>query len=220
MKDRRIRILFCSFLYDFIKKKLKQIKNIKEWFCSLIREEVKIRTYQFAWLSKLLSVNIMYIFPVRGHSYIHNDLNLCLYGQYLQKIEYIEHLGQCFMVMTECRSNPEPFVVIMPSEIIEDWSKGLAKFFQEHQLPRRSYFAYRDHYNLKGKGCEEMVCNQQLLKASKPTLKSTQIQDVLSLVKFMKPENSQWLQNLLDGIGMDDENNEDDVFSEDEEMDD
>ncbi|KAJ8897294.1 hypothetical protein PR048_002640 [Dryococelus australis] len=85
-----------------------------------------------------------------------------------------------------------------------------------------SYNAVFQPYNLKGKSCEEMVSNKHdlnLLKASRPTLKSTTIQDVLSLMKFMKPENTQWLQNLVDGIRMDDENNEDDVFSEGEEMD-
>ncbi|KAJ8887592.1 hypothetical protein PR048_013809 [Dryococelus australis] len=66
-----------------------------------------------------------------------------------------------------------------------------------------------------------MVCNKHnlnLLKASRPTLKSNKIQDVLSLMKLMKPEDEQWLQNLVDGIRMDDENHEDDIVSEGEEM--
>ncbi|KAJ8884789.1 hypothetical protein PR048_010985 [Dryococelus australis] len=43
------------------------------------------------WLSKLLSVNITHLFPVRGHSHNQNDRNFGLYSQFLKKIECIEH---------------------------------------------------------------------------------------------------------------------------------
>ncbi|KAJ8886457.1 hypothetical protein PR048_012668 [Dryococelus australis] len=88
-------------------------------------------------------------------------------------------------------------------------------------MESESYNAIFQLYILKGKGCEEMVCNKHylnLLKGCRPILKSTKIQDVLSLMKSMKPKNAQWLQNLVDSIWMDGENNEDDVFSAGEEM--
>ncbi|KAJ8884788.1 hypothetical protein PR048_010984 [Dryococelus australis] len=133
--------------------------------------------------------------------------------------------------MAECRSNPEPFEVIMASEMIADWSKGLAKFFSRTPTARKKPFRIQKcvvlkfNYGIRIKQycfpALGIVCNKHdlnLLKASRPILKSTTIQDALSLMKFVKPENAQWLQNLMDSIRMDDENNEDDVFSEGEEI--
>ncbi|KAJ8887593.1 hypothetical protein PR048_013810 [Dryococelus australis] len=102
----------CLFLYDFIKKKMEQMKNIKKLVllsdsCGGQNKNIKVVKF-CAWLSKLLSVNIIHIFPVRGHSYNQNDRNFGLYCQVMKKIECIENPDQYFKVMAECRSNPEP----------------------------------------------------------------------------------------------------------------
>ncbi|KAJ8879836.1 hypothetical protein PR048_020453 [Dryococelus australis] len=96
--------------------------------------------------------------------------------------------------MVERRSNPEPFEVIMASKMIKDWNKGLAKCFSRTPTAKKKAFCIQK-YVILNKVCEGMVCNKHnlnLLKASRPAL------------KCMKPKNAQWLQNLVDGIRMDD----------------
>ncbi|KAJ8893505.1 hypothetical protein PR048_006103 [Dryococelus australis] len=108
----------------------------------------------------------------------------------------------------------------MPYEMIEDWSKGLANFFFKNTNCEKEALSHAEmcYLEVHARFIYGIRHYLNLLKAPRPKLKSTKIQDVLSLMKFMKPENAQWLQNLVDAIRMDDENNEDDVFSEDEEM--
>ncbi|KAJ8891839.1 hypothetical protein PR048_004393 [Dryococelus australis] len=50
----------------------------------------------FAWLSKLLFVNTIHIFPVRGHYHNQSNRNFSLYDLVLKKIECIEHPDQYF----------------------------------------------------------------------------------------------------------------------------
>ncbi|KAJ8881300.1 hypothetical protein PR048_017781 [Dryococelus australis] len=166
----------CSFIYNFIKKnKQERTKNILKMGQNKNTTVVKF----CAWLSKLLSVNIMHIFP--------NDRNLGLYGQVLKKIECIEHPDQYLKVMAECRSNPDPLKTTAKKKPFRIQKCVILKYMPGSFVASELYSAVFQPYNLKGKGCEEMFCNKHdlnLLKASRPTLKSTKIQDVLSFKIF------------------------------------
>ncbi|KAJ8876190.1 hypothetical protein PR048_024099 [Dryococelus australis] len=88
------------------------------------------------WLSKLLSPNIMRIFPLCGHSYNQNNLK--------KKSNALSSLANILRTPT---TKNKPFHI---------QKCVILKYMPGSFMATESYNAVFQHYNLKGKGCEEM----------------------------------------------------------------
>lgn len=226
----------CSFLFHFIQKKLTTMKNVKKITLlsdSCGGQNKNITVVRFcAWVSKVYKVNITHLFPVRGHSYNQCDRNFGLYGTLLKRVETIETIEQYFDVMKSSRSNPFPFEVIRAANLIEDWSEGLAPFFLSKPMSKNSVFRIQKYVKISYSSrnvaaseiysdilvqpfsifskilkCVECKDDLNLKKVSPPGLKIAKKNDILSLLKFLAPQNADLLRLVVNNIPSD-ENDE------------
>ena len=215
----------CSFLYDFIEKQMKVFKNVKKAILlsdSCGGQNKNLCVVMFCtWLSKSFGMEVEHIFPVRGHSYNQCDRNFGLYGTLTKRVENIEVPKQYLALMKECRQKPMPFEVLMASHLIKDWSTALKSVF--NKVPQAKGYKFciqkyvRIHYSKNGvvSGSETYTnvyrpfkfINQKvpfleysglnLVNVVQSGVKSAKKTDVLSLTKYLKPENAKWFEDTL-----------------------
>ncbi|CAG4960740.1 unnamed protein product [Colias eurytheme] len=167
---------------------------------------------------------IEHIFPVRGHSYNQCDRNFGRYGILLKSLATIESAEQYLKVMSSARSNPSPFNEATASNrFIEDWNKGLQVFLSmaatatgsnkvwfaiqqyvkvyfnpEGVITMSRFYASPDlNFTFKKNVLPVSKNDLNLKQVETPGVKDVKIRDVLSLTPFMKPENAEWLKQVL-----------------------
>ncbi|XP_063220830.1 uncharacterized protein LOC134530141 [Bacillus rossius redtenbacheri] len=215
----------CSFVYHFTCEKMKSYKNIKNIiFLSDAAggQNKNITVLRFcSWLSQITKVKVTHMFPVRGHSYCQCDRNFGLYGTLLKRLESIETVEDYLTIIKSARNSPSPFQVLMAAHLVEDWSTALEPLFHKVPKSKRSKFSIQKYviltfpttgalavsasynaifepfifsvgFGMKSK--EELY----LKKPARPGLKESKKNDVLSLLKFLKPENAESLKGLLE----------------------
>lgn len=214
----------CSFVYNFITEKLKDFPNIKKivfFSDSCGGQNKNISVVMFStWLAKSLNVTIEHIFPVRGHSYNQCDRNFGMYSILLKSLETIETAEQYTSIMLSARMNPTPFKVEMASFLIEDWHKALQNFLSKTPTNRGNRFSIQQYVKLLYKSDGVITTSRfyasddinfvfkknelpkkkedlGLQRVDRPGIKDVKKRDVLSLTPFMKPENAEWLKQVL-----------------------
>lgn len=213
----------CSFLNHFITEKLQEMPNIKKIVlfsdaCGGQNKNITMVMFS-TWLAKSLNMPIEHIFPVRGHSYNQCDRNFGRYSILLKSLETIETTEQYLNIMSSARSHPSPFKVVMASYLIEDWNKGLQSFLSKLPTGKnrfgiqqyvklefnpegiittsRFYSAPDQKYTYKKNDLPMSKNDLNLRPVEKPGVKDVKVKDVLSLTPFMKPENADWLKQVL-----------------------
>lgn len=215
----------CSFIHHFVIEKLQHLSNIKKIVFlsdSCGGQNKNITVVMFCtWLAKSLNITVEHIFPVRGHSYNQCDRNFGRYSILLKSLETIETAEQYLRVLSSARSNPSPFKVLMASYLIEDWNKGLQSYVSKiptgKQQTRfsiqkyvkleftpegdittsRFYSASDQKYTFKKNNLPVSKDDLNLQQVEKPGVKEVKIKDILSLTPYMKPENAEWLKQVL-----------------------
>lgn len=214
----------CSFIYHFVMEKLKELPNIKKIVlfsdaCGGQNKNITVVMF-FIWLAKSLNIPIEHIFPVRGHSYNQCDRNFGRYSILLKSLETIETVEQYLNIMSSARSNPSPFKVEMAGYLIEDWQKSLQKFLSKTHTAKKNRFGIQQYVKLEFSPAGIITTSRfystpdheyifkkndlpvrkedlNLQPVEKPGVKDVKIKDVLSLTPYMKPENAEWLKQIL-----------------------
>lgn len=78
-----------SFLYDFLSKKVQEMKHLKTIVflsdaCGGQKKNL-LMTYFGLWFAKKSSVDILHLYPVRGHSFCQCDRNFGVYKNAIKK---------------------------------------------------------------------------------------------------------------------------------------
>jgi hypothetical protein len=213
----------CSFVYDFLVKKLKEFPNLKKVVflsdsCGGQNQNITVVMFT-TWLSKNLNVTIEHIFPVRGHSYNQCDRNFGRYSIVLKKIEKVETAKQYLQVMSTCRKKPSPFEVSMASYLIEGWNEALSKCFSKTPTAKNRRFAIQQYVKIQyepngnilpftrynwsddvfvfKKNLSLPKNSLGLEKVSYVGVKEEKKKDVLALTSYLKPENAEWMKNVI-----------------------
>lgn len=215
----------CSFLHDFLCKKLQQIASVKKIVLlsdSCGGQNKNMTVVRFcSWFSKAYDVTIRHMFPVRGHSYNKCDRNFDLYGNALKNIENIEGPEQYFNILRTCRKTPMPFEVLQSVHLIEDWSAALDFYFEKKPKAKNHQFSiqksvilsFRPHgfsasptysgalqpYRIIKKSiCPLVKSELKLTKLKCPAIKPAKKKDIMSLLKYLKEENAAVMKHIVE----------------------
>lgn len=143
----------CSFLYDFISKKLSSNPSYKTIIFlsdSAGGQNKNLQIVRFCtWLAEILKVDIIHIFPVRGHSYCQCDRNFGIYGSILRRVGVVESHFKYIEIMKEARQNPKPFEAEMSSHLLEDWFTELNSNYQKSPKLKNHKFSIKKYVKLQ-----------------------------------------------------------------------
>lgn len=203
----------ASFVFDCINKKIEDFPNIKKivLLSDAAGGQNKNQTLlRFcSYLSKSYNVEVLQIFPVRGHSFGQCDRDFGVIRNALRKLENIEVPHVYIDRIAGSRTNPSPFVVVQDTSIVFDWNKGLIPFFEKTPKNKNIKFKIQQYSILKYKPCGTLLVStmysmlvQQpfmyakcipkdinLEPAKKVPLKPAKIRDIKDLFVFLKEES-------------------------------
>ena len=172
------------------------------------------------WVSKIFGVNVLQVFPVRGHSFSQCDRNFGLVKSYVKKEPTITTTKPYLEAMVHARKNP-PFTVVFDKSLIKDWSAALEPMFLKNPTGRNNNFRIQSYVQIKYKAngalhpsCtyEPIYCPFNFLKTKTdvavlrnihldavkpPGIKGVKLTDVKSLFKFMDQDSIDWIEVLL-----------------------
>ena len=217
----------CSFIYSFLVQAKKKFPNVTQlvFLSDACGGQNKNRTViNFSlWLSKEWGVDVLHLFPVRGHSYNQCDRNFGLYGTKIRKLARIEWRKRYVSILQNARSNPSPFKVVAAKSLMKAWEESLSPYFKKHAMSKgkrftlqkysvlkysksspgviegsSSYFPIYDSFSLCKKGVALPSKSELNLQAAPPgKMKVAKLNDVADLVKYLSPRPKEWLENLL-----------------------
>lgn len=213
----------CSFLEDFLRKKLTANPNWKKvvfFSDSAGGQNKNANVVKFCtMLANKYSIEITHIFPVRGHSYCQCDRNFGLYGKVLKRKQRIESPQEYLEIMKTARSEPQPFEAELSSNLIKDWSTTLSKFFKNTPKLKKTTFSIQKYVQLQYNQHHEVLAytgyNSECLRfvnnpktkfnvheltvssISKPGINEEKKKDMEFFLPFLKPENQTWLSNVI-----------------------
>lgn len=216
----------ASFLYDCLKKyveNLSQIKTVVLLSDSAGGQNRNSTMIKFcSWFSKVFDVEILQLFPVRGHSFTQCDRNFGLVRSRIKKREVIGTAKPWLEAMVHARQNPSPFQVIMDRNLIKKWDESLEPLFIDIQKSAKILnFTIMKYVMIKYKTDGSILCSNSFIPTYTPfkflknldktTLKELQpnsvpfpevsqakIKDVRSLMKYLPIEDQDWLEQMFD----------------------
>lgn len=216
----------ASFLHHAIERKLKELPNVKYVIflsdaCGGLNKNISIVSF-CSWLSRVYSVEVLHLFPVRGHSFGQCDRNFGLLRKKIKNIETMTTAKPYLTAMVECREHPSPFFVLMDRNIIKDWKEALKPLINNKPVSKGSPFKIQKYCMLKYKEDGTILASPTYNTAYIPfriwmksytvtSLKEIQPKqvnytsvspqkekDVRELFQFMDDESVSWLQNMLE----------------------
>lgn len=84
-----------------------------------------------SYLSKSLNVEVMHIFPVRGHSFGQCDRSFGVIRNNMKSLQTVELPKEYLERIVTSRKSPTPFMLVDDSSIVFDWDKALIPFFEK-----------------------------------------------------------------------------------------
>lgn len=214
-----------SFLYHYLSSKLEEEKFQNKTEIVLFSDAAgsqnknSVMCQFLSWFSSKKHKNFEQIFPVRGHSYGQNDRNFGSYGQKIKRKETITHYKKYLEIMATAREN-NPFKVMKDASLIKDFQTALSSIFTDkkpkcitgntpfkiQQYVRIKYFpngevhASPSYYAMytKFKYTRKQNAFVHLRQVPPPGLKAAKKKDLETLLEFMKPENRQWLKDIIE----------------------
>lgn len=215
----------ASFLYDCLKKymeNLSQVKTLVLLSDSAGGQNRNSTIIKFcSWFSRVFDVEIVQLFPVRGHSFTQCDRNFGLVRSHIKKREVIGTAKPWLVAMVHARHNPSPFHVIMDRNLIKEWDESLKPLFINIQKSAKTLkFTIMKYVMIKYKTDGSILCSNSFIPTYTPfkflktldktTLKQLQpnsvpfpqvsqhkITDVRSLMKYLPIEDQDWLEQLF-----------------------
>lgn len=215
----------ASFLYDFLEKYLRknsEIKTVVLLSDSAGGQNRNSTMIKFcSWFSKVHNVELIQLFPVRGHSFTQCDRNFGLVRTFLKKREVIGTAKPWLEAIVLSRQNPRPFEMIMDRDLIKNWDESLDPFFNNIKKSARNLkFTIMKYVIIKYNPYGSILCSKsfepmylpfkfiknydkmtlsrvQLTTVPFPEISEAKIRDVRSLMKFLPIEDQDWLEQMI-----------------------
>lgn len=107
-----------------------------------------------SWFAKVYNVEILHIFPIRGHSYGQCDRNFGLYTTQMKKRQKIQTAKEYVDIISSSRQKPQPFNVLWDKTILKKWSEILLPYFLKKPVAKGITFQIQQYrqifYNPSG----------------------------------------------------------------------
>ena len=100
------------------------------------------------WVSKVFGVNVLQVFPVRGHSFSQCDTNFGLVKSYVKKEPTITTAKPYLEAMVHARKNP-PITVVFDKSLIKDCSAALEPMFFKNHTGWNNNFRKQSYVQIK-----------------------------------------------------------------------
>lgn len=207
----------CSFLEDFVSKKLAENSNYKKvvfFSDSAGGQNKNLTVVKFcSWFSKKYNIEITHLYPVRGHSYCQCDRNFGTYGAILKKKEKVESPEEYLNIMRTARKNVKPFEAELSGDLLKDWTKGLGIMYKKTPKLKKHQFSIQKYVKIQYKPSSEVLTyygynsesikfdnsckgkvNLELLPISKPGITEDKKKDLQFFIPYLQSENKNWLQ--------------------------
>lgn len=173
-----------------------------------------------AWFARLHNVEVIHLYPVRGHSFSQCDRNFGLVRNKIKNREVIGSALPWLNAIVTCRENPSPFEMIMDKGLIKDWDTALAPFFlKEPKSPNKKYTIMK-YVIMKYTTAGNLLCSETynpfyspfkyLSVMNRDTLRNINLKpqpveriseakekDVRSLLKYLSNNDSDWIEFIL-----------------------
>lgn len=213
-----------SFLYDCLKKNLQKFPNIK--VIVLLSDATggqnrnTTMTKFCNWFAKVHKVEIIALYPVRGHSFSQCDRN---FGLVRNKVKGLERIGSAkpwLEAIVTCRQTPSPFELIMDKVLVKDWETALTPLFSATPTSTVAKYTIMKYVLMKYTSNESLLCSNTYIPTYTPFsylskagseglhidpqpisfagVSDAKEKDVRSLLKFLSREDAQWIEFILD----------------------
>lgn len=218
-----------SCLYDFIKNKLtdKSVTEIVLLSDNAGGQNKNISVVRFCtFLAQKLGVEVMHLFPVRGHSYSQNDRNFGIYSKPMKSVQniysieqYTELIGKYFTVK-DC------------SNIMKQWGDALKNYTMPKPTSKGLHFAIQSYVRIKYNKVGTVMASStysgyyqpfsfikrgvrfgedfesSIRPVNKNPIKKQKENDIKSLFPFLENEDQiSWFQKLFEYQAVNDLNN-------------
>jgi len=212
----------CTFLQSVLMSEItKDTKSICLLSDACPGQNRNKTTCHFLLLAAVINrVDILHLFPVRGHSYCQCDRNFGLYSKKIKRMQSIETQDDYLDIIRGCRT--PPFVV--REGRVHDFDKIVQPFFKKSEkleISKAVVIIYRQNgtvevhknYNLiNGKIfklvqpnlVDRSLFNDLPLEAAKGVAEVKK-KDVLSLLPYIKPVNRSFYTNFFKSVTVTDE---------------
>lgn len=215
-----------SFLYDCLKKLLNKpnfsnIKTVVLMSDATGGQNRNTTVTKFCvWFAKVHNLEVVHLYPVRGHSFSQCDRNFGLVRNKVKNKEVIGSARPWLEAIVTSRANPSPFDMIMDKSLIKDWESALAPFFLKEPLSKNKKYTIMKYMMMKYTSSGSLLCSENFVPMYSPfkylstmntdLLRSITLQpvplvpiseakekDVRSLLKFLPQEDSDWIEFVL-----------------------
>lgn len=213
----------CSFLDNFISRKLSSnpsFKKIVLFSDAAGGQNKNLTVVKFcSYLAKKYSIEIMHVFPVRGHSYCQCDRNFGVYGAVLKKKPVIESPDEYLNIMRSARNNPKPFEAEMCNDLLKDWATALNLLYAKTPKLSKHKFSIQKYVKIKYNKVGEIFTYSEynedyqcysnpskisatfdLLPIKKPGISDDKKKDLQFFLPFLEPQNQNWLLSVLNTV--------------------
>lgn len=142
-----------SFVFDFLQKKIEKFPKIKKivLLSDAAGGQNKNQTLMkfCLYIASNYSVEVIHMFPVRGHTFGQCDRNFGLIKSKIKPKEDIETVEQYLNLIQKSRSIPSPFSLVSGKPILYEWDKGLTPFFLKNPISKNIKFGIQKYCILK-----------------------------------------------------------------------
>ena len=210
----------ASFLFHCVSKKVNEYPNLK----SIVllsdaaggqnKNSVMLRFC--LWLSITFRVEVVHMFPVRGHSFGQCDRNFGLIKSKLKNKPQIETPELYLESIVECRQNPSPFKSVNDPSLIYNWDKAILQYFLKTPVSRDNVFKVQQYSILKYKPCGTLLCSKSYTEIFQPfkyikthhteisleqvpcvPLKDAKVKDIRDLFPYLSDEGKSFYEALF-----------------------
>lgn len=219
----------ASFVFDCVNKKIQDFPNTKKviLLSDAAGGQNKNQTLlRFCtWLAKTFNVEVLHLFPVRGHSFGQCDRNFGIIRNSMKKLETVEVPDTYLERIESSRQNPSPFLLVNDQSIVFDWDKALVPYFEKKPKSKNNIFKIQKYCILKYKPCGMLLVSSSyhmilnpfkyaknipaeltLEPAPKGSLKPSKIKDIEDLFVYLKEESRECYKKLFEEHGSDNPN--------------
>ncbi|KAI5722060.1 hypothetical protein M8J76_003126 [Diaphorina citri] len=137
------------------------------------------------WFSKKYGVDILHLYPVRGHSFNQCDRNFGVFKNSLKNLPVVQNFKTHLTKLVTCRENPSQFTVLMDPTIIKTFKDALTPLFLKKPVTKANTFAIQKYVMMKYKSNGTLLCSRSYFENFIPfrVLDTQGIKEVDSVVE-------------------------------------
>lgn len=215
-----------SFLYDCLKKQIQKFPNVST--VVLLSDATGGQNRNFlmskftSWFARVFKMDLIQIFPVRGHSFSQCDRNFGLVRNKIKNQEMIGNPKPYLTAMVQCREKPSPFEVVLNPELLQNWEPFLNNLFRKKPISGRKIpFTIMKYVIIKSLKNGAVLCSKSYLeqydvfsywrpnqeigdfltpntqRSPYPEVNQLKVNDVRGLYRFLQEDDVAFLEKMI-----------------------